>query len=148
MADPNSEHSGRAKVGKMDVGANLETAMRYHVRGVPTVLLFKNGRVVEQRTGAVGKADLQKMIEPHIGQSASRLRRYCDAGARGAPFLVQIFGHGILAVDAIPRPGQRAETLGGDRVAAGLADSEIAGIEAAERFVHQAELQIVQAVPL
>ena len=40
--------------------------MRYNVRGIPTLLLFKGGKVVEQKVGAVGKPDLQKMIDGHL----------------------------------------------------------------------------------
>jgi thioredoxin 1 len=54
------------KVGKVDVDANGNTAMRYNVRGIPTLLLFKGGQVVEQRVGAIGKSDVKKMIDPHV----------------------------------------------------------------------------------
>jgi thioredoxin 1 len=40
--------------------------MRYNVRGIPTLLLFKGGKVVEQKVGAVGKADVQKMLDAHV----------------------------------------------------------------------------------
>ena len=46
------EYAGRVKVGKLDVGSNGNTSMRYNIRGVPTLLLFKGGRIVEQRVGA------------------------------------------------------------------------------------------------
>ena len=61
-----TEYAGKAKVGKVDVDANGGTAMRYNVRGIPTLLLFKGGQVVEQRVGAVGKAEIQKMIGAHM----------------------------------------------------------------------------------
>jgi thioredoxin 1 len=61
-----SEYAGKVKVGKLDVDANGGTAMRYNVRGIPTLLLFKNGNVVEQRVGAIGKSELQKMLDPHV----------------------------------------------------------------------------------
>jgi hypothetical protein len=61
-----SEYAGKVKVGKVDVDANGNTAMRYNVRGIPTLLLFKGGQVVEQRVGAIGKSDVQKMIDPHV----------------------------------------------------------------------------------
>jgi thioredoxin-like negative regulator of GroEL len=44
--------------------------MRYNVRGIPTLLLFKGGQVVAQKVGATGKSDLQKMIDPHVQASA------------------------------------------------------------------------------
>jgi thioredoxin 1 len=61
-----SEYQGKLKVGKLDVDSNGSTAMRYNIRGIPTLLLFKGGQVVEQRVGAIGKSDVQKMLEPHV----------------------------------------------------------------------------------
>ena len=61
-----SEYAGKLKVGKLDVDTNGSTAMRYNIRGIPTLLLFKGGNVVEQRVGAVGKSELQKMVDPHV----------------------------------------------------------------------------------
>jgi thioredoxin 1 len=62
-----SEYAGKVKVGKLDVDTNNGTAMRYNIRGIPTLLLFKGGSVVEQRVGAVGKSEVLKMIDPHVG---------------------------------------------------------------------------------
>ncbi len=59
------QFAGKVAVGKLNVDDNGNTAMRYNVRGIPTLLLFKGGQVVEQRVGAVSKSDLVKMIEPH-----------------------------------------------------------------------------------
>jgi thioredoxin 1 len=61
-----TEYAGKVKVGKLDVDSNGNTAMRYNIRGIPTLLLFKGGKVVEQRVGAVGKSEVLKMIEPHV----------------------------------------------------------------------------------
>lgn len=48
----------RLKVGKVDVDSNQQVAMQYGIRGIPTLLIFKGGRVVDQIVGAVPK--------PHI----------------------------------------------------------------------------------
>jgi len=61
-----SEYVGKAKIGKLDVDSNGSTAMRYNVRGIPTLLLFKGGQVVEQRVGAMGKSEVQKMLDAHV----------------------------------------------------------------------------------
>lgn len=61
-----NEYAGRLKVGKLDVDNNGNTAMRYNIRGIPTLLLFKDGQIVEQRVGAIGKSDVQKMLEAHV----------------------------------------------------------------------------------
>ena len=61
-----SEYAGKAKVGKIDAVSNSDTAMRYNVRGLPALLVFKGGKVVEQRMGAIGKAKLRNMLDPHL----------------------------------------------------------------------------------
>src|ERR1700724_3427437 len=63
-------YGGRVKVGKLNVDEHGATSMRYNVRGIPTLLLFKGGKVVEQKVGAVGKTDLQKMLDSHLQGSA------------------------------------------------------------------------------
>jgi thioredoxin 1 len=60
------EYAGKAKIGKLDVDSNGNTAMRYNIRGIPTLLLFKNGQVVEQIVGAVGKTQVQRMLDAHV----------------------------------------------------------------------------------
>ena len=57
------EYHGKAKIGKLNVDENGQTAMRYQVRGIPTILMFKGGQIVGSKVGAVGKAELQKMID-------------------------------------------------------------------------------------
>jgi len=64
-----TDYAGKVKVGKVDVDANSAVAMRYNIRGIPTLLLFKDGAVVEQRVGAVGKSEVQKMIDAHIDEA-------------------------------------------------------------------------------
>ncbi len=57
------EYAGKAKVGKLDVDHNGNSAMRYQVRGIPTLLLFKGGKVAGQIVGSTGKAELAKLID-------------------------------------------------------------------------------------
>ena len=61
------EYEGRLKVGKIDVDTNPATAMRYGVRSIPSVLMFKDGKHVETVVGAVPKAQLVERIEHHLG---------------------------------------------------------------------------------
>ena len=61
-----SEYNGKVKVGKLDVDQNQQTAMRYGIRGIPTLLLFKGGQVVEQKVGAVGKPEFKKMLDKYV----------------------------------------------------------------------------------
>jgi thioredoxin 1 len=61
-----TDYEGKAKVGKLNVDEHGQTAMRYQIRGIPALLLFKGGQVVDQRVGAVGKSELQKMLDAHV----------------------------------------------------------------------------------
>lgn len=61
-----TDYNGRVRVGKLNVDDNANIATRYGIRGIPTLLLFKGGKVVEQRVGAVGKTDVQKMLDTHL----------------------------------------------------------------------------------
>ncbi len=64
-----TDYASRVKVGKLNVDENGGTAMRYNVRGIPTLLLFKGGRIVEQKVGAVGKTEVQKMLDAHVAEA-------------------------------------------------------------------------------
>ncbi len=57
-----SQYNGKVKVGKMDVDKNVATPQRYGVRGIPTLLLFKDGKVAEQIVGYVPKETIEKAI--------------------------------------------------------------------------------------
>lgn len=59
--------AGKAKVGKVDVDSNQGTAARYQVRGIPTLLVFKGGQVVDQVVGAVSKEKLAEMLQTQLG---------------------------------------------------------------------------------
>jgi thioredoxin 1 len=77
-----NDYAGKVKVGKLDVDANQQTSMRYGIRGIPTVLLFKNGQVVEQKVGAIGKAEFQKMLDKHLPSQAEGSSSLQEAQAK------------------------------------------------------------------
>jgi thioredoxin 1 len=56
-------YAGRAKVVKVDIDQNRAVAMKYHVRSIPMLLLFKDGQVQATQIGAVGKAQLAQIID-------------------------------------------------------------------------------------
>ena len=60
------EYKGRVKVGKLDVDANGSTAARFNVRGIPTLLVIKDGQVKEQIVGAVDKGVITKALDKHL----------------------------------------------------------------------------------
>jgi len=61
-----SEYNGRASVGKLNIDENPNTPMKYGVRSIPTLLLFKNGEVVESTVGVAGKKQLAELLDKHL----------------------------------------------------------------------------------
>jgi len=61
-----TEYDGRAKVGKINVDAESELAIRYHIDAIPALLIFKNGEVVETRKGLRPKAELAGLLDQVI----------------------------------------------------------------------------------
>jgi len=57
------EYEGKAVVGKVDVDANQEFAAKYGVRNIPTVLLFKNGEVIDKQVGVAPKTTYTQKID-------------------------------------------------------------------------------------
>lgn len=60
------EYEGRIKVAKVDVDENRDLAQRYGVMSIPTIIIFKNGEVVNQVVGARPKVELEKMINASL----------------------------------------------------------------------------------
>ena len=61
-----SDYQGRLSVGKLDADSNRETITELGVRNIPTILLYKNGEIVDKSTGAVTKQKLVEMIDKHL----------------------------------------------------------------------------------
>jgi len=61
-----ADYSDRIKVGKMDVDSNPETAMRFNVRSIPSILFFKDGELVDTVVGALPKSALEAKILEHV----------------------------------------------------------------------------------
>jgi len=61
-----SEYDGKAKIGKINVDEQGELAAKYRIMSIPTVMLFKNGEIVDKVIGARTKADFAKMIENNL----------------------------------------------------------------------------------
>src|ERR1700684_1826398 len=63
-------YNGRVKVGKMDVDKNAATPQRYGVRGIPTLLVFKDGQVKEQIVGYVARDVIEKALDKNLTSEA------------------------------------------------------------------------------
>ena len=61
-----TDFEGRASIAKMDVDSNRETPSKFGIRGIPALLLFKDGQVVGQLVGAQPKAKISELIEKHV----------------------------------------------------------------------------------
>jgi thioredoxin 1 len=60
------DYDGKVVVGKLNVDENPNTAFKFSIRGIPTLLLFKGGQVVEQVVGLADKDALKKVIDKHV----------------------------------------------------------------------------------
>ena len=60
------EYASRAKIGKLNVDENQSVTARYQIRGIPTLLVFKNGEVQEQYIGVTSKDVIVKMLERYL----------------------------------------------------------------------------------
>jgi len=60
------DYSGRVKVGKLDVDENQATMTKYMVRGIPTLILFKDGQVAEQIVGFRPKVEFTRVLDKHL----------------------------------------------------------------------------------
>jgi thioredoxin 1 len=63
IAEIASEYEGKLKVCKMDVDANTETAPKFGIRGIPTLMIFKNGNTEATKVGALSKTQLNDFIK-------------------------------------------------------------------------------------
>ncbi|MFA5468471.1 MAG: thioredoxin [Sphaerochaetaceae bacterium] len=66
VAKLGENHAGKLKVGKVNVDEQMELAERYNISSIPTLTLFKDGKVVDQRIGAVPLSILESFVAEHI----------------------------------------------------------------------------------
>jgi len=66
-----TEYEGKVKVTKLDVDANIKTGSRFNVRSIPTLLFFKDGKVVDQIVGAVPKTHIEAKLQQHSSAGAA-----------------------------------------------------------------------------
>ncbi len=61
-----TEYEGKLKVLKLDVDSNMQTSTRFNVRSIPSLLFFKDGRLVDTVVGAVPKQYLERKVQEHL----------------------------------------------------------------------------------
>lgn len=61
-----TEYAGKAKIAKLDVDANQQSAIKFNVRSIPAVLFFKDGKHVDTIIGAVPRAAFEQKIQAHL----------------------------------------------------------------------------------
>lgn len=61
-----STYEGKIKVGKMNVDENQSTTMKFGIRSIPTIIMFKGGEAVDQIIGAVPKGEIEKVVEKSL----------------------------------------------------------------------------------
>ena len=61
-----ADYAGKVTIGKLNVDENPGTAFKFQIRGIPAVLLFKDGAVVESVVGLAPKEEFKKAIEKHL----------------------------------------------------------------------------------
>ena len=66
VAEIAQDYVGRLKVVKLNVDENVNSAGRFNIRGIPTLLIFKGGQVAEQIVGAVPKEQISKVVDRHL----------------------------------------------------------------------------------
>ncbi len=60
------EYAGKMKIGKVDVDNNSAVASKYGVMSIPTLIFFKNGKIMDQVSGALNKSALKQKIEENL----------------------------------------------------------------------------------
>lgn len=66
VAEIAQAYAGKLKVVKLNVDENVNSAGRYNIRGIPTLLIFKGGQVADQIVGAVPKEQISKVVDRHV----------------------------------------------------------------------------------
>ena len=68
IEDLSEEYKDKALIGKVDVDSNPETAMKYGIRSIPTVLILKDGEEVKRHVGVTTKANLARLIDEQLDE--------------------------------------------------------------------------------
>jgi thioredoxin 1 len=66
LDDVSKDYSGKLRIAKMNVDENRDIPAKYGIRGIPTLMLFKDGQLAATKVGALSKAQLTAFIDSHL----------------------------------------------------------------------------------
>ncbi len=66
LEDIAKDYQGRVRIAKLNIDDNRQTPVKYGVRGIPTLILFKNGAPEAQQVGLVGKSKISALLDQHL----------------------------------------------------------------------------------
>jgi len=66
LEDIATEYEGKVVIGKLNIDENSDSAPKYGVRGIPTLLLFKNGEIADTKVGALSKTQLKEFLDKNL----------------------------------------------------------------------------------
>ena len=66
LEEVDKDYAGKVQVAKLDVDSNQAVAAKYGIRGIPTLMLFKNGASVATKVGALSKSQLTAFLDSHL----------------------------------------------------------------------------------
>ena len=66
LSEVAEEYAGKVTIGKLNIDQNSSTPPKFGIRGIPTLLLFKNGAVAATKVGALSKAQLQSFLDENL----------------------------------------------------------------------------------
>jgi thioredoxin 1 len=75
LDEASREYQGRVRIAKLNIDENPQTPPRFGIRGIPTLILFKNGKVEAQKVGAMSKSQLSAFLDSNLpkAQAASSM---------------------------------------------------------------------------
>ncbi len=71
VAELAEEYDGKVKIGKLDIDNNQEVSVKYGIRSIPTLLLFKDGKIIDQIVGAVPKGTIVAKLNEQLKETVS-----------------------------------------------------------------------------
>jgi len=75
LDDLAKDYAGRVRIAKLNIDDNRHTPVKYGVRGIPTLILFKNGAPEAQQVGLVGKSKLAALLDQHLPEARAGAQR-------------------------------------------------------------------------